>query len=478
MNDDMYSGAGFGNQGDKQPMRREYTTLKTIDPTQGMQPLWIDNHLSSKDTFTTLRFLPSFTADGEERPAIKTAGNPDQLTSYLTSAFAQVELCRIATPGVVHTFISSVKRQDRKGQDVPPAKMSIAENILFAIDWQIRAQDILTEKGYELRIPEEWLSKVMRMKVERRPQPVLLVQCIADCIDGKAVRSAGGGQGWQYGVFPIGASLTQGLLKTLTTTIDPSKPITPDNVPAHCDYFSLARGMHLKFYRSEEALDPDKVQRNSRFKTKTTYGIQPMVSRPLPADAIRKMVQPWQSIINEPTVEEAIEFMIKLFSPEIVDYGLSRSPWEDYLPADIRGSSRGIYRETRNKATLMALPPNPNRASNTVQVPAGVPRQPQQQQAQTVAGGMTLPATPIASVPAQPDPAVQRAAQAAPPLAFGVVPPTMQQGTQILSGPAVNPDALRPAPQTMTETPAPATKPGVDPNRFQEALKGLSGLSL
>jgi hypothetical protein len=316
--------------------------------------IWINNRLSGTDKFTSLRFLPSFDETGNELEFLVPNADPKNMASALSNAFYQVEMTTLYRRGENHHIVTTLAPTDKRGNPIPACFKTVAGMIIGRFNYNVMVAKQLVSKGYTTSVPKEWFSKYdSKLTCEQRPNIVTMAQAVASVIDGVSMQSANGAATFIPGVFIFQKTALDSLLTMLTARRDMTKPISQANLNPNSDLFSCANG-HIAQYTMQ-------LKKGENGKERPVYGLTSNEAAPIDPQMASQWVQPWEKLIVEPFIEDQIALLVEWLGGDVVDFGLANSPYEEYLPVNIRGMSQGLECTRLKWDEVKAIPPNPNR---------------------------------------------------------------------------------------------------------------------
>jgi len=394
---------------------------------------WIPAKLSSYQSVTRLRFLPSFDERGQELDALVPDGNKENPDTCLGDAFIKEEVFASYKNGVQALTITSLNPLDRKGNPIPMTNRTVANNIVGAYNWQCATSELRTQKGYEATAPDNWVQ-LFRKKVtnNNKPKSALLTRCLAIQVDGQCRYDQQKNISPYLGVFQIPASALASFYENLLKRRDPKVGFVPSNMVAQADMFSCRSGYSIELSKT--------LKKGQDGKDSAVYTLTAFEPTPLPVDQVLQMYQPWDKLIVYPTIEDQIEFFVDLLGPEAVDFGLRESPFASYIPAAIQGAAKGIVREQLKWDQVKALPV---KQSPNVHMP-------------------TPPATPQQPAPAKDN------------IDYGTAP-AQTQAAPAISMPTARPPAMKVSAPTGDEPDEETPEAPPSANDFSNRLAGMAG---
>jgi hypothetical protein len=335
----------------KQSKPAEKRTENTIlNPNCGLT--WISNKLKDNSSTTQFRILPSFDSNGNEEFPYYPDGDISAPKSCLANAFANMEVLHFYQNGVTYDFVTSIQEADNKGALVPPFSKTPAKCIFDSMGWVMFAQNILLKKGYDSEIPDRWMNYLKYETFSFKPTTFVMAQCLVTRFNGEPTVDANK-KPVLFGVFGIPTNAEGNFLKTVVTKVEPEEPLSWDNIPSHFDIVRLDNGFLLTLSRADNSQGL-----TYKGKPKAEYSITPVKKYPVSKDLATSIVKPWTEVFNVPTLEDSIARMLDLFGPEVVDYGLQKTPYIKYLSSEYVGSSTDFkFSFTgKKKAVLEAIP--------------------------------------------------------------------------------------------------------------------------
>jgi hypothetical protein len=342
-----------------------------------------------------LRFLPSFDELGNELEFMVPGADPKNMQSALSDAFYQAEMTTLYRRGESKHFISTLAPTDKKGNAIPACYKTVAGMVIGRFNYNVMVAKQMMLKGYSSNIPQEWIAKYdAKLTNEQRPTIVTMAQAVASVIDGAAMRSPTGAATYVPGIFIFQKTALDSLFMLMSSRRDMSKPISQANLNPNSDLFSCANG-HIAQYTMQ-------LKKGDNGKERPVYGLVSSESAPLDPNLVKQWVQPWSQLITEPVIEDQIALLVDWLGADVVDFGLTNSPFEEYLPVNVRGKSEGLECTRLKWDEVKAMPQNPNRvvaAPKPVAAPVSSPA--------PVPMAVQMPTPPPAQGPAPARPARQ-----------------------------------------------------------------------
>lgn len=376
--------------------RKVVYIMPPLDPATNF--IWINNKLSGPDKFSSLRFLPSFDENGNELEFIVPGADPANMISCLSNAFYQVEMTSLYRNGEVRYLVTTLAPTDRRGNEIPRFYKSVAGMIISRFNYNVLVAKQMIAKGYKSCIPSSWIEKYDRkLTNEQKPYVATMVQAMASTIDGISMRNAAGEATFVPGVFILQKTALDSLLGMFKSLKDMSKPISQSNLNPNSDLFSCASGQLVQYSMQ--------LKKGMGERERPVYSLVSTGPSPIPVDVARNVVKPWNQLIQEPFIDDQISMFIDWLGADVVDFGLTNSPYEDYIPATARGKGSHVECTTLKWDEVKAMPLNPNREvvnkQETMPATVMMPVQQPQQQVQPVAMPAMPQTTPAPARPAR-----------------------------------------------------------------------------
>ena len=408
----------------------------------------IPNKLSKPENNTRIRLIPMSDGDGNIYSGLIPDGQVKTPLACLDDSFSYLEIARIWSYGKEVVWLSSILPNDEEGKPVQMMDKSPSRLVIGNYVYKMLSEIARTSKGYPVNLPQHWFDFHDRKVANNVPSSQLLVQAVAYEINGSPLAQP------QAGVFCIPDGALPNFEINLLQKIDNNSPLVPGNLVN--DAFSPEHGKLLVLQRVD---DPTKKGLNN--KPKVTYHLQFAQPVPMGADVLRTVYRPWNQVLRFMTINEQIKLLLEYFPPDVVDFGLRRTPYQKYLPDDVRGSSGNIQPETQKLTEIKNMPNyRPDGASlspvstaqpGTPVMPTYVPPQQQTQPVpvtQNQLSQVRQGSFPVPPAPAAPPPVTQPALV---PLANMVTP-----GPSGQTPPPVNTEALDRFRRNFAQASAPA----------------------
>ena len=376
----QYGGTGSGGA--------NYTHESNVLKPAASKLRFITTRLSGMDKQTEFRIIPSVDEDGNIEVPLNPQYEHGAAVGTLVGGWAyNIEI--VSGLGSPHssTFVTAISG-DANG-DMPQERHTPTNNILYKVKWKIREMQVRKRKGLSMEgQPKDWLryaaGKYPLMSLPD-PKKAWLVQGLCRKLDGQVFRNSEKKPQLMPGfVLMFGGTLFENMADSIGMRFDNDKPLTADSC-GFGDFISTAGG-HTVVFSKFAKKDPQNPER----KAKTTYKVQrsPQGHVPMTDQHIQKFFVPWDKIIHIPTVEQSIEMLIKVLGPEMVDFGLKGTKYEDYLEANVSGASAGIPETVNTKELENAVPAQ---QAAPIAAPTHAPGHPAHTEAPAVSGGYEVP---------------------------------------------------------------------------------------
>lgn len=303
----------------------------------------IPHKLSKAGNETRLRLIPQTDQAGNIYSGLLSDGPVNAPQACLDDSFSHMEVARLWLYNKELVFLSSIRPVDDEGKPVQLLQRSPANLVIRNFFYKMMAETIRTGKGYPTDLPESWWEFHQRGVATQIPTEHLLVQAIAYQINGDILQSP------VAGVFCIPDQAKPGFLSSLLQRKDPNGSLAPQNLLN--DAFTPQGGKLLVLQRME-----DPVKKGLNNKPKVVYTLQFNTQAPLDPAIILSIYKPWEQVLHYMTINEQIKLLMEHFPADVVDFGLRRTPYAQYLPESVRGSSNRIQPEPMKIEELKKLP--------------------------------------------------------------------------------------------------------------------------
>lgn len=294
--------------------------------------IWIENRLKATDLFTEVRILPALDENHEEELALNPEGgaSEEQIPGTLGRVFGVTEIVDIWKGGK-QQFVSSVQEFDSAG-DPAPKGYTPAMRFMTRVGYKVYEQMKRAQAGLDTDAPEHWFGWREHNSLNK-PQQMYILRVLTNFINGEAIKNAAGKPEWVPGIFAIPKSAEAMFIQNICTRLNPEEPLTLDN-NEFGDFCSCEGGYTVRLKRY------DKMENGKR--TGTSYSLNRGRLMPIKVDEVASFLEPWDNILEIPTVEESISKLITLFDPVAIDYGFRGTQYDKYIPEDIKGASKEI----------------------------------------------------------------------------------------------------------------------------------------
>lgn len=286
--------------------------------------LYIPNKLSKsqegeEDNKTEIRMLPYIDGTGEVWDPLHPEGTVKEMDDSLGIAFCKAELLQFFKGGM-YTLLTTVKDEDREGNPVNgPTPWS---KFMRRMDFKMAEVKSQLKQGGEIEPGiKHWAG--IKDGTFSRPQELYFIQCLAKKINGDVKMKDGKPVPVGPAVFAIPRYIqTKTEFFSQMLSIDDDAPEGAELSPETCvlgDFYSLEQGKPLRLSR----IDQDSNTIYSMSLGKKAW--------PLKTENVKKMVCPWDEILDVQSVEDSIKEISKLFEPRMLAYAFRNSTLAPYL---------------------------------------------------------------------------------------------------------------------------------------------------
>jgi hypothetical protein len=283
--------------------------------------IYIGNKLTKKEKGekekkTEIRMLPYVDAEGTVWDPLNPEGDVEQVEESLGVPFFRAELLQFFKGGM-HILLSSVKAEDKQGQ--PIAGLSPWTKFMNRMNFKLKEVENLKKAPDGCIEPEIAHWSAMQARDFRRPQTLWFIQALALEIDGEKAVTKGKLQPQGPGVFAIPSyiEVRTPFLTELLGKVDDGEPLSPTN-NQFGDFYTPENGSTICLRRQD-------------LNDNTTYSLK-LGGRALPltVEQIRKLVKPWDEILDVQYVEDSIQEIANLMEPRMVAYAFRNSQYAKY----------------------------------------------------------------------------------------------------------------------------------------------------